>query len=248
MKLWQKMSLGVVLVIGGTAALFVAKNQAPQLAKPDYFGYYLNQDTRPEGKIGIFISHLVMPEDFREEDFITLAGKSLQYIPWPIRDLVQVDQGLILLDKKKFYEFEEFTPTELIDHTGSSVDVDGVPYIEKYHAGEVEWVPPGNIHLSHGAFKYTGRKVGHMPAALKLTNKANHYYYGKGVGFKSGKVPHEAGNRHIVYSAMQKIEKKYGDLPWRWVTADNPTLARAAMFELLDEGVDTLILAAPRPI
>ena len=88
---------------------------------PDYYSYYIEQDTQPEGRIGIFISHLVMPEDYREEDFFTLADKSLQYIPWPIRDLVQVDQGLVLLDKKKFYEFEEFTPTELIDHTGSSV-------------------------------------------------------------------------------------------------------------------------------
>ncbi|MDH3510103.1 MAG: hypothetical protein OER85_04520 [Gammaproteobacteria bacterium] len=248
MKRWQQISLGLFLVIAALAGLVAAKNQPPQLADPDYFGYYLRQDTKPEGKIGIFISHLVMPEDYREEDFFTLAGKSLQYIPWPIRDLVQVDQGLMLLDKKKFYEFEEFTPTELIDHRGSSVDVDGVPYIEKYHAGEVEWVPPGSRHLSHGAFKYTARKVGQMPVALKLANKANHYYYGKGIGFKDGKVPHEAGNRHIVYSAMERIGKKYGDIPWKWVTADNPTLARSAMFELLDEGIDTLILAAPRPI
>ena len=47
---------------------------------------------------------------------------------------------------------------------------------------------------------------------------------------------------------MEKLEDKYGDMPWRWVTADNFTMARAAMFELLDEGIDTLILAAPRPI
>ena len=50
----------------------------------------------------------------------------MQYIPWPISELVQIDQGLVLLDRDRFYEFEEFTPTDLVDHTGSSVDVDGV--------------------------------------------------------------------------------------------------------------------------
>ena len=249
MKLWIKICLGLVLVIGALVGLVVIKNQPPQLAGPDYYSYYMEQDTQPEGRIGIFISHLVMPEDYREEDFFTLADKSLQYIPWPIRDLVQVDQGLVLLDRKKFYEFEEFTPTELIDHTGSSEDIDGVPYIDKYNAGEIEWFPPASgVHLSHGGFKFKERMIGQMQSALKLANKANTYYYGKGVGFKSGKVPHEAGNRHLVFSAMEKLEDKYGDIPWRWVTADNFTLARAAMFELLDEGIDTLILAAPRPI
>jgi hypothetical protein len=152
MKRALKILIGIIVVFGGLAVLVVAKNRAPQLADPDYYGYYINQDTKPTGKIGIFISHLIMPEDFREEDFFILAGKSLQYIPWPIRELVQADKGLVLLDRHKFYEFEEFTPTDLVDHTGSSLDIDGVTYIDKYKNGEVEWMPPGNLHLSHGAF------------------------------------------------------------------------------------------------
>lgn len=248
MKRWQKVLLAVVVVLGGLIALVIYKNQPPQLAQTDYYEYYINQDTQPVGRIGIFASHLVMPEGYREEDFLTLARKSLQYIPWPVRDLVQVDRGLVLLDKHKFYEFEEFTPTVLVDHNGSEADIDGVPYIDKYHAGEIEWMEPGPRHLSHGAFLYPGRKIGEMPVALKLAVKAKNYYYAPGVGFSDGRVPHEAGNRHIVFSAMEKLEKKYGDIPWKWVTADNPTMARAALFELLDEGIDTLILAAPRPV
>jgi protoheme ferro-lyase len=247
-KLWVKILLGVAVLITGLGAVFVSKNQPPQLAKTDYYEYYINQDTVPVGKIGIFVSHLILPEDFREEDFFVLAGKSLQYIPWPIRELVQIDKGIILLDRDRFYEFEEFTPTDLVDHTGSSTDIDGVPYIDKYRNGEIEWMPPGNIHLSHGAFLYAGRQVGTMPSALKLAVKAKNYYYAPGKGFSDGRVPHEAGNRHIVFSAMEKLEAKHGDIPWAWVTADNFTMARQAMFDLLDQGIDTVILAAPRPV
>ncbi len=248
MKLWLKVVLGIVVMLSGLVGFAIYKNQPPQLAGPDYYTYYLNQDTQPEGRIGVFISHLVMPENYREEDFVAIAGKSYQYIPWPIRELVQVDKGLVLLDRERFYEFEEFTPTDLVDHTGSSVDIDGVPYIDKYHAGEIEWLPPGNQHLSHGAFVYAGRSVGQSQVEQKLAVKARNYYYAPGKGFHDGRVPHEAGNRYIVFNTMAKLEEKYGDIPWRWVTADNPTLAREALFELLDEGVDTLVLAAPRPI
>ena len=247
-KRFLRILLGAIILIGGVAGFAIYKNQPPQLAGPDYYEYYINQDTRPEGRIGIFISHLIMPEGYREEDFYTLAGKSLQYIPWPIRDLVKADKGVVLLDRDRFYEFEEFTPTDLVDSTGSSVDVDGVPYIDKYHAGEIEWVPPGNQHLSHGVFLYKGRDSGAMFPAQKLAVKAKNYYYAPGKGFHDGRVPHEAGNWFLASNAMKKLEAKYGEIPWRWVTADNPTMAREALFELLDEGIDTLIIAAPRPI
>ena len=248
MKRWQKILTVAVCVLVGLGATVVLKNQPPQLAGPDYYQYYINQDTQPVGRIGVFVSHLVMPEDYREEDFVFLAGKSYQYIPWPVRELVQVDRGLVLLDRDRFYEFEEFVPTDLVDYTGSSVDVDGVPYIDKYRAGEIEWMPPGSTHLSHGAFLYAGRKVGQSSVEQKLAVKARNYYYAPGKGFHDGRVPHEAGNRYIVFNAMEKLEAKYGDLPWAWVTADNPTFAREALFDLLDQGIDTLILATPRPV
>jgi protoheme ferro-lyase len=161
---------------------------------------------------------------------------------------VQVDRGLVLLDRARFYEFEEFEPTDLVDYTGSSVDIDGVPYIDKYHAGEVEWMAPSSTHLSHGAFLYKGRNVGHSAVEQKLTVKAKNYYYAPGKGFHDGRVPHEAGNRYIVFNAMEKLEAKYGAIPWAWVTADNPGFAKDALYDLLDQGIDTLVLAAPRPV
>ncbi len=56
MKLWKKILLSLFLVIGALVAFAISKNQPPQLAKVDYYEYYINQDTKPEGRIGIFVS------------------------------------------------------------------------------------------------------------------------------------------------------------------------------------------------
>ena len=47
---------------------------------------------------------------------------------------------------------------------------------------------------------------------------------------------------------MARIKAKYGDIPYRWITAEDFGRAKREMFSLLDEGVDTVLLAAPRPI
>jgi protoheme ferro-lyase len=111
----------------------------------------------------------------------------------------------------------------------------------------VQWVAPNpGLHLDHGYFLMTSRKGGMPTVSAKLATKALTYYHG--IGIKGHKIPHEAGMRVIVEAAMQKVQSAHGPIPWRWVTADNFGLARQAMFELLDEGVDTVILAAPAPI
>ncbi len=117
----------------------------------------------------------------------------------------------------------------------------------KFHEGEVQWVQPRKtLHLDHGYFLLTSHAGGMPTVSAKLATKARTYYHG--IGIKGQKIPHEAGTRVIVEAAMREIQAKYGPLPWRWVTADNFGLARQAMFDLLDEGVDTVMLAAPAPI
>ncbi|NJO13524.1 MAG: hypothetical protein HC872_08750 [Gammaproteobacteria bacterium] len=247
-----KISLGtaLVLVVAGAAGYvtFKVKNPPPQLAEPDYYAYYLQQDMRPEGKVGVLITQLIMPEDFRLGDYHNIALKSLQYIPWPIRNRVPADRGVALLDPERFYEFEPFTPTRLEDVYGNDNDVDGVPYIEKFARGEVTWVPPSRtLHLDHGYFLLTRRHGGMPTMSAKLANKARVYYHGKGwVG--PGKLPHEAGMRAIVEKSMARIQEKYGPLQWRFTSAEDFGHAERVTRELLDSGVQTLVMAPAAPI
>jgi len=241
------LAFAVLLVVSGYGAYRYENRTPPQLAAPNYFEYYKHQDPVPMGRVGIFISHLVMPEDYRQEDYRILALKPKQYVPWPFRLRFDADRGVLLLDPQRPYEFTAFEPTRLVDADGHEADADGVPYLEKYRSGEVRWVAPSpTLYLDHGYFLLTTHPGGMPTVAAKLATKALTYYHG--IGIKGHRIPHEAGTRVIVEAAMAQIRDRYGPLPWRWVTADNFTLARPAMYSLLDEGVDTVILAAPAPI
>ena len=249
MKRLFKTVLAVFLsvVVVSVVSFFYMNRTPPQLKEPNYFNYYKNQDLVVEGKVGIFISHLIMPEDMAAVDFHNLAMKTKQYIPWPPKLLFDKDDGVVLMDEDRFYEFEEFVPTKLIDADGKDKDIDGTLYIVKYHEGLIEWVPPRrSLYLSPGNFLMKTRKMGMPTVSSKLINKANLYYY-SGKGIVNGKIPHAAGNYEIASKAMAQIQKKYGPIPWRWITAEDFGAARTQMRSLLDEGVDTVILAPPRP-
>ncbi len=237
------------LAVAGFGVFQYTNRTPPQLVEPNYFSYYKAQDTRPEGQAGVFISHLIQPEELRFEDYYVLAQKSFQYIPWPIRNMVRADRGVVLMDAERYYEFEEFTPARLIDHMGRDTDYDGVPYAQKYLTGEVVWSPPSaSTYMAQGYFLLPGRKAGMPMSAARLITKCRVFYYAPGKGFMDGRIPHEAGNRIIAYEAMRKVHGKHGDIPWAWVTAEHFGMARKAMRDLLETGIDTVLLAVPRPI
>jgi protoheme ferro-lyase len=237
----------LLLAIALCYGIYRYKNPPPQLTEPNYYHYYQTQDKTPQGRVAVLIAQLVMPEDYRPADYHNIALKSLQYIPWPIRALAARDRGVLLLDEQKFYEFREFTPTRLVDLHGGDRDVDGIRYIEKYARGEVNWVPPDpRLHMDHGYFLLTTHQQGLPTMAAKLMTKAKVYYYGH--GFVNHKLPHEAGMRAIAEGSMAKIRERYGDVPWRFVTADNYGLLEEAVDELLDGGADTLVMAPATPI
>ncbi|MCY4340849.1 MAG: hypothetical protein OXE48_05710 [Gammaproteobacteria bacterium] len=237
------------LAVAGFGVFQYMNRTPPQLAEPNYFSYYKAQDTRPEGRVGVFISHLIQPEELRFEDYYVLAQKSFQYIPWPIRNMVRADRGVVLMDAERYYEFEEFKPARLIDHMGRDTDFDGVPYAQKYLTGEVVWSPPSTgTYMAQGYFLLPGRKAGMSTSVARLITKCRVFYYAPGKGFMDGRIPHEAGNRIIADDAMRKVHGKYGDIPWAWVTAEHFGMARRAMYDLLETGVDTVLLAVPRPI
>lgn len=235
----------VALVVIGYGS-FVFMNQPSELQEPNYYTYYKNQDTTPEGKVGIFISIMMMPEDVDEEFYTTVFQKPLKIIPWPFREMLKWDDGLPLFDTVKYFEFEPFEPTNLMDHTGSTTDIDGVPYVEKWRQGKIDFVPGQGY--TPGYFIYPERDAGMSTKAAELVAKARVYYHAENAGLKDGRVPHEAGLRAFINGAMSKIENKYGDIPWVLVNSDKFGEARQGMRDLLDTGVDTVVFAPPRVI
>ncbi|KPJ61808.1 MAG: hypothetical protein AMJ42_00805, partial [Deltaproteobacteria bacterium DG_8] len=159
MRIVKVILIVVVILIASLYGLYKYKNQPP---KPDYFEVFKNQDTVPEGKVGIFATALIMPTEHNHAFFHNIVHKIFKVVvPWPFNLLALRDRGVALLDPAHVHARKEFVPTHLEDPFGNDRDLDGTPYIEKYKRGEVMWVPPSKrIYLDHGYFLYKERKSG----------------------------------------------------------------------------------------
>ena len=238
------LTLAAIVVIGYGS--YVYMNQPSELQEPNYYSYYKSQDKTPEGKVGIFISIMMMPEGVDEEFYTTVFEKPMKIIPWPFREILKWDDGMPLFDTVKYFEFDAFEPTNLMDYKGSTTDIDGVPYVEKWRQGKIDFVPGQGY--TPGYFIYPERPAGMSTKAAELVAKARVYYHAENAGLKDGRVPHEAGLRAFINGAMNKVQEKYGDIPWVLVNSDKFGEARQGMRDLLDTGVDTVVFAPPRVI
>ena len=197
------------------------------------------------GKIGVFVPAHIQPETLDTTYWYNMTYKVINnVVPWPFRILALIDYGVNLLDPVRSVEFEEFTPTSLVDPWGNERDLDGEPYIEKYKRGEVVWVPPiKRIHKDHGCFSYNGRKGGMPSAAGKLINTARVWFYDK--GNKQRKLPHWQGTFEIINGARLKIKEKYGDIEFRAESCIYHYNVKKKLHGMLDAGCNTIVLAAP---
>jgi protoheme ferro-lyase len=250
-KLKKYASIGVLIIaMLGLAGFgtYKYKNQPSELMEPNYYTFYKNQDTKPVGKVGIYISQMILPEKFDEEIYENVFYKPLKIIPWPIRDLLKSDDGTPMFDSVRYFEHKQFSPTHLVDHKGQSKSSKGIDYIELYKQGKIRFVE-GTDAATPGYFVYAEQKANMPTRAAAFMAKARIYYHRKGAGLVDGRVPEEAAVKNLVASTMSQITSKYGDdVEWRWANAEKYSEARAAMFELLDAGVDTIVFAPPRPI
>jgi hypothetical protein len=64
---------------------FIARISLPQLAGTDYCEYCINQAAKPVSQIVIFVSHLVVPEVYRQANLLGMVDWTWQYILWSIR-------------------------------------------------------------------------------------------------------------------------------------------------------------------
>ena len=73
------------------------KNRLPV---PDYYEYYRKQDKVPVGKVGVFATSLIMPENHIHEFWHNIAYKIFnQVVPWPFRLLAFKDRGVALMTR-----------------------------------------------------------------------------------------------------------------------------------------------------
>jgi len=246
MRMTALIILCVIIAVVVSFTLIAKKKNA--LPQPDYYQVYKTQDTVPEGKIGVFVTGLIMPETMDASFFYNITLKIFNaIIPWPFRVFSRIDKGVALLDPVKYHEHHEFVPTQLVDPDGNECDHDGEPYIEKYKRGEVVWQPPSKrIYLDHGYFLYKGRKGGMPSLTGKTINKARIWYYDKGI--KQKRLPHWQGTFAVINGARDRILAKYPDVEWRAATSLLYYQMKQKLFELLDAGCETIILAAPMAI
>ncbi len=235
----------LVLLAAGLFALFKYKNRQPT---PDLYELFLKQDTTPVGKVGVFVTGLIMPENHNHAFFHNIIKKiNKVVIPWPINILAMKDNGIALLDPHNTHAREKFTPTHLEDAFGNDCDRDGVPYIELYKEGKIEWRPPSSrIYLDHGYFLYPDRLSGEPTLCGKVGNKSRLYYYGHGI--KQGKLPHWQQTNDMLENGFKKIQEKYDNVVCGWETGLIYWNMRKKLFEILDQGVDTLIASSPMGI
>ncbi len=244
-KIAAVLALIVLIVIAGFIGMYKYQNRR---LKPDYFEYYKTQDSVPEGKVGVFVTGLIIPEDLDPVFFYNIQNKiASQIIPWPFRIFAKMDKGIALFDPGRYYEFKEFVPTKLVNADGSDRDIDGEPYIEKYRRGEVIWQPPAKmLHKDNGYFVYTGRKGGMASLAGKIIGKARLWYYGHGIVQK--KMPHWQGSFDLITRAMARIEKTHPGIMWRAESAMYYHEMKQKVYELLDAGCETVVLASPMAV
>ena len=235
----------IVVLVGAGYGLYTYKNRR---SKPDYFEYYKTQDKLPEGKVGLFATSLIMPEEHDHSFWYNIAYKVFsQVVPWPFRIFAFQDNGVALLDPAHIHAREEFTPTHLVDPYGNDRDRDGFPWMEKYKRGEITWVPPSRmIYLDHGYFLYKGHKSGEPTIVGKMANYSRLYYYGKGIVQKN--CPHWKGSFKIIDGAFERLKKKYPDVEFRAETSLFHYESRETLRKLMDAGCDTIVIAAPMSI
>jgi hypothetical protein len=236
-------SVIVVVVISGYA-MFKTNNAPPE----DLYSVYVDQDLTPVGKTAVFLIGLSTTEEFDPTWWYNIYQHIAHTrIPWPIRNMAMADRGISLMDPVNYYGTEKFEPTRLVDRFGNDKDMDATPYIEKYRRGLVEWVPPSeSIHLDTGSWIYPGRQDGVPSAAGKRINVAKYWYYGKGI--IGGKMPADYQSRRIYDIAFGKLEAKYPEVPYAIADTMDPYQWHKKIFDLLDDGAETLVLMSPMTI
>ena len=203
-------------------------------------------DARASGRTGVVVFALIQPSRFDPVFYDAFFDKlSKTAIPWPVRLLAVRDQGVPLIDPTRPDSLEPFEPGQLVDARGRDRDRDGSLWVDKHRRGEVQWVGPSpRTEGDIGTFLYTGRKAGAPSAAERAKLKARYLYYAR---LPDGYLPLRDQTLAMVEAAMAQLRADYALAGTALFDAFHPDDARAALAGLLNQRLDTLVVASALP-
>jgi protoheme ferro-lyase len=209
--------------------------------------YYETQDARLQGKVGVAIVALTMPEKYDIMFFENFIDKIFsQAIPWPINVFAGADAGIALVDPTNPRATTRFEPKVLADIWGRTADIDGVSWAEKYRRGEIRFVKPSTTTaFDNGFFLFPKRKGGIRTATAKTLLKARYVMYAR---LPNGYLPHFSQTKAMGEAALAELRTRHNIQAGAVVEAFNPAQMEQSVRALLDSGIDTLVLASVQPL
>jgi protoheme ferro-lyase len=247
---WRAILAGAIVGIGSVVVVFFLMNQ------PKGWPFHWDAerviagqpaDARATGRTGVIVVALMQPSHFETPFYINFVDKLLDIaIPWPISRIAGRDSGVALVDPDNPDRIARFRPKTLMAFDGRTHDWDGESYAAKFARGKVDWVAPSSSTAGDiGSFVYKGRSGGAAGPAQRAMLKARAIYYARLPG---GYLPQRTQTIAMVDAAFARIRANKAVSGTVLFDVFNPADSRAAVFRLLDSGVDSLIIGSALPI
>jgi len=221
-----------ILLPAALAALLAACGSDPD--ESENYRKYIGQDTSVEGKAGVLLTSMGLPETY---EFV-FFDRYLHHIfdvafPWYAKWLIMRDSGIVLRDPQALFASEEFTPNTLVDCYGKSSNAEGIPYTKL----SVEWKPP---RQEGGAGHFLlPEKNGHVDIIEKVAVKMVTLDYAK---MPDNKMPTRKQQRAIDKEVVSLLRLEFPGIPFETAFSFYPDTIEAALEKLLAVGVKTIVV------
>jgi protoheme ferro-lyase len=204
------------------------------------FQAYIHQDAAIEGKSGVLLTSMGVPETYEFGFF----DRYLHHIfdsafPWYAKWIIMRDAGTVLRDPDNLFASEEFSPQSLMDCYGKTSNVEGIPYTTL----QVEWKPPrqegGDGHF------LLDEKNGHVDIIEKVAIKMAALDYGK---MPDETMPTRAQQALLDNEVRALLALEFPDTAFETAYALYPESIESAVEKLLAAKVETIVVSDVFPV
>lgn len=205
------------------------------------YGYevlFKNQPKHAQGKTGVILGELGMPEEYEFGFYSHFMAHVFNYIlPSFLVKMILADKGIGLIDPENPLAREEFKPAKLIDSHGSFTNKAGKPYVDC----KVKWVKANKKNpWDHGYFLYTGDGPNGYPDVCdKVGAKVVGWYYGYLLPEK--KVSFRSQLRKVYEEAVNELASTFPGTEFRSAYYMAPETIKTAVEDLIAAGCETII-------